>query len=259
MSSLSLVSIVIPVYNRTDKFRGALSSAVAQTYKNIEIIVIDDGSYAKAVSFAMWDILKFQKYDAKVEKDFEKLSRIENIQYIRQENKGAPAARNKGLEMARGDYVIFWDADVVAEPEMLEKMVSTLEKNMDASFVYCNFNLQYKKMTARGFDSAALKQNNYIHTTSLIRKKDAIKWDESLRRFQDWDLWLSMSEQGKKGAWIDENLFYIMGGGTISSWLPKCAYKKPWRWLPWVKSRVAKYEEGRRIVLEKHGISDIGY
>ena len=54
------------------------------------------------------------------------------------------------------------------------------------------------------FDTQKLKQNNCI-LTSLIRK-DAIKWDESLKRFQDWDLWLSMAEKGKTGVWVDEYL-----------------------------------------------------
>ncbi|MFA6427388.1 MAG: glycosyltransferase family A protein [Candidatus Magasanikbacteria bacterium] len=251
-----LISVIIPVYNRTDKFRGALSSVVQQTYKDIEIIVVDDGSYTDAVEYAMRDMLKFQKYDAQKEKDATALSHIEHIQYIRQENKGAPSARNKGLELARGEYVIFWDADVVAEPDMLQKMVEVLEKNNEASFVYCNFTLlpMSKKMKAQQFNLDALKKNNYIHTTSLIRRKDIIKWDEALKRFQDWDLWLTMGEHGKKGVWFDEYLFCIRGGGTMSSWLPSFTYKKPWCYLPWIKSRVKKYEEAKNIVLKKHNI-----
>ncbi|HAT03949.1 MAG TPA: hypothetical protein DCS29_04235 [Candidatus Magasanikbacteria bacterium] len=253
---MKLVSIIIPVYNRTDKFRSALSSVIAQTHENIEIIVVDDGSLPHAVEYTMRDMLKFQKYDAQKEDNQNILDRIEHIQYIRQENKGAPSARNKGLELVKGEYVIFWDADVVAQPDMLQKMLEVFEKNNEASFVYCNFTLMplSKKMKGQKFNVEELQKNNYIHTTSLIRRKDVIKWDESLKRFQDWDLWLSMIEKGKKGIWIDEYLFHVIGGGTMSSWLPSFTYKKPWSYLPWIKSRVKKYLEAREVILKKHKI-----
>ena len=165
---------------------------------------------------------------------------------------GAPVMRNRGLEKAKGDYVIFWDADVVAEPEMLEKLKNILDNNSEVSFVYCNYYFGKKKMSARKFDAQELKKNNYIHSTSLIRKKDAVKWDESLKRFQDWDLWLVMFEQGKSGVLVNEYLFKIIAKGTISSWLPKCAYKKPWKYLPGIKSRVEKYYKAREGIVKKH-------
>jgi len=256
---MDLISIIIPVYNRTDRFRHTLSSALGQTYKRTEIIVVDDGSLKNTVPFVIKDLLKFHNYDASIEEDSDALLRIENIQYYRQENKGAPAARNRGLELVKGEYVIFWDADIVAKPEMLQKMYDALQKNPEANFTYSNYGLWLmayglKQMRAQQFNFNILKKNNYIHTTSLIRRKDIIKWDESLKRFQDWDYWLTMVEQGKKGVWIDEYLFNITGSGTISGWLPKCAYKKPWRYFPWIKSRVKKYEEAKKIVMKKHGL-----
>jgi glycosyltransferase involved in cell wall biosynthesis len=179
---------------------------------------------------------------------------------FRQENKGAPSARNKGLEFAKGEYVIFWDADVVGRADMLQKMVDKLEVDKITSFVYCNHLLHIsnniyhttKKMCARAFDIESLKKVNYIHSTSLIRRQDAIKWDENLKRFQDWDLWLTMSEQGKKGVWLDEYLFEIISSGGMSRWLPSCAYKKPWKYLPWFRKEVRNYENAKRIIVEKH-------
>jgi len=73
--STSLISIIIPVYNRVDDFRAALHSILSQSHKDIEIIVVDDGS----------------------SEDVKKEVSDKEITYIRQENRGAPAARNRGL------------------------------------------------------------------------------------------------------------------------------------------------------------------
>ncbi len=229
-----LISIIIPVYNHQSALEKALASIQAQTYQDLELIVVDDGS-AEAV--------RLQTTDYRLP-----------INIVRQENKGAPTARNAGLNRAKGEYVILWDADVVGEPEMLEKMVSALEVNAEVSFVYSNHYFGKKKMPAQHWSTEALKQNNYIHSTSLIRRKDVVRWDEQLRRFQDWDLWLSMAEAGKTGVWIDEYLFRVDTGGTMSTWLPKIAYKKPWRWLPGIASKVRKYEEARDVLMKKHGL-----
>ena len=155
------ISIIIPVYNHVDALERALLSIGDQSYKNVEIIVVDDGS------------------DMPVQAD--------GVRIIRQKNAGAPAARNRGLKEATGEHVIFWDADVTADPTFLEKMVAVLKKDETASFVYTNMRYGDRLMPARPFNVDALKRNNYIHSTSLVRKRDAVQWDESLKRFQDWD------------------------------------------------------------------------
>lgn len=212
-----IISIIIPVYNQAKELEQALASIKNQTYKNVEIIIEKDKS-----------------------------------------REGAPIMRNRGLAKAKGDYVIFWDADVVAAPRMLEKMKECLDNNPLASFAYCNYNYQFPitnfkiNFNSQIFNVQKLRKNNYIHSTSLIRRKDAIPWDESLKRFQDWDLWLIMAEQGKTGVYIPETLFTITSKGTISSWLPSFAYKKPWKYLPWIRNKVRKYEEARELVRKKH-------
>ena len=243
-----LISIIIPVYNQAKELRLALDSIAKQTYKNLEVIVVDDGSKTK------FSIFNFQFL-------------IDTpIQFVRQENKGAPAARNRGLELARGEFVIFWDADVVAEPEMLEKLKARLDKHPEASYSYCNFqfsifnfqtifNFQFKKqIKSNEFSIEKLKRQNFIHSTSLIRKKDAIEWDESLKRFHDWDLWLMMAEQKKTGVWVDEFLFKIISQGTMSRWLPSFCYKEPFCRLPFISKRVQDYEEAKIVIQNKHGI-----
>lgn len=223
-----MISIVIPVYNNEEALKKALFSISGQSYKEVQVIVVDDGSTPPINSLDS------------------------SILIIRQENKGAPVARNAGRKKATGDYVIFWDVDVVAKPDMLKKMKEALDKNPKASFSYSNFYYGRKKMPAMACDSDALKKNNYIHTTTLLRTSDAWEWDQSLKRFQDWDYWLTLIENGRAGVWIDEYLFFVEPGGTMSSWLPSFAYNKPWRYLPGVHSKVRAYEEAKNVILTKH-------
>lgn len=229
--SSELISIIIPVYNHNKALNKALTSIAEQSYKNIEVIVVDDGSDIP-VSFS-------DKYTL-----------------VRQNNLGAPSARNHGMSFAKGEYIIFWDADVIARFDFLEILYITLQKNLDASFAYSNMHFGNHDMKAKKFDILELRKNNFIHTTSLIRRKDIIDWDESIKRFQDWDMWLSLSEKGRRGVWIDQFLFTVLeDNGKISFWLPKFAYKKPWKWFPWISSRVAQYEKARDIVIQKHKIN----
>ncbi len=179
---------------------------------------------------------------------------IEIIVETDEKHEGAPVMRNRGFVKSTGAYVIFWDADIVGEPEMIAKMVNKLDQNPDKDFVYCNYYFGYKKMPAQEFNLSALQKNNYIHSTSLVRREAVIKWDEALKRFQDWDFWLTLSENGKQGIWLDEYLFKIISKGTMSSWLPSFAYQKPWKWLPGIKNRVKKYEIAKNIIYKKHSI-----
>jgi glycosyltransferase involved in cell wall biosynthesis len=230
-----LISVIVPVYNQQENLLLALESIEKQTYENVEVIVVDDGSVEE---------LRTRNLG---------LGTIP-LQLVRQENKGAPAARNRGFELSKGGYVIFWDADVVGEPDMLEKLKKQLSERPEASFAYSNHYFGKRKMSGQHFTISALQRNNYIHTTSLVRRKDFPGFDELLKRFQDWDLWLTMGENGKKGVWVDEYLFTVKPGGTMSRWLPKFAYKKPWKWLPGIALRVRAYENAKKVIQKKHSL-----
>ena len=229
------ISVIIPVYNHAGALRQSLDSLRKQSFRDFEVIVIDDGSQ-DGLDYVIHD------FDDSL-----------TLRVFRQENKGAPSARNRGFELSTGEYVIFWDADIVGVPDMLQKMMKKMEEDVHADFVYCNFYLGKKIMKARPFDLETLKKVNYIHSTTLIRRESVIRWDEALRRFQDWDYWLCLAEQGKKGIWIDEELMTIIAEGTMSHWLPKFAYNKPWKYFPLFKEKVNKYERAKEIIYRKHG------
>ncbi len=237
-----LVSIIIPVYRHERMLIRTLRSIYSQTYPNLEVVVVDDGNGDPVV-------VEEERLSAHPQLAF---------QCIRQKHRGAPAARNTGFAASHGEYVIFWDADVIAEPRMITRMVKALEYHPGSSYAYSNFYYGKKKMPARVFDPRALEANNYIHSTSLIRREAVVLWDEDLKRFQDWDLWLTLLEQGSVGCWVPEYLFRVIPHvGGISRWLPQFAFRSPWRSLPFIRPRVMSYEHARHIVLAKHHLAGV--
>ena len=104
------VSLIIPVYNTTDYLRRCLESAVSQTYANMEIICVDDGSTDGSEKI----VDEFAAGDKRVIA-------------IHQENRGESNARNSGLRIASGDYIGFMDCDDWIEPDMYESLVAALE------------------------------------------------------------------------------------------------------------------------------------
>jgi len=238
-----MISIVIPAFNQAKKLSKCLESLYNQTYKNTEIIVVNDGSTDETGDVVRaWEI-KFEE-----ENDIPVLARGRSgFKYIKQDNTGANIARNIGSNSAKGEYVIFCDADVVMQPTMLEEMNDMLDDNPDVSFVYSSFYWGRKLFKLWPYDAEKLKQMPYIHTTSLMRRGDFPKFDSKIKRFQDWDLWLSIAERGGKGMWIDKPLFKVATGGTMSNWLPKFAYKL----LPFLPI-VKKYNEAMAYIKAKH-------
>ena len=155
-------------------------------------------------------------------------------------------ARNNGFKQSTGKYIIFCDADIIMKPTMLEKMNKVLDENLDISYVYSSFKFGWKKFNLWEFDADKLRQMPYIHTTSLMRREHFAGFDPSLKRFQDWDLWLTMLEKGYIGKWLNEVLFKIKSGGTISSWLPSFFVKLG------MGKKAKQYNSSKQQILDKH-------
>ncbi|MBI4435414.1 glycosyltransferase family 2 protein [Candidatus Uhrbacteria bacterium] len=229
------LSVIIPTYQHATTLPRALDSAFAQTRQPDEVIVVDDGST-----------------DATVEALAPYRDRIG---YLYQDNQGAPVARNRGFKQSTGELVIFWDADVIAEPMMLERLEDALKENPEAAWAYASFWWGRRLFQGRPFSAEALRSQNYIHTTALIRRKDFPGFDESLKRFQDWDLWLTMSEQGKVGIFVNESLYRVLVESdrpSYSRWLPKFVYQLPWRFLGWTPQAIRRYKAAHDVIVHKH-------
>ncbi|MFA6018313.1 MAG: glycosyltransferase [Patescibacteria group bacterium] len=236
-SKMPHISIVIPTYQHARPLRACIDSALRQTYPNIEIIVVDDGSTDNT---------------QEVLRTFGK-----KITVLHQENKGGNAARNRGLTISKGEYVIFVDADIVMRPDMIDLMFATLQSNPKSSYAYSGFRFGWKRFHGVPFDGEKLRKINYIMTTSLVRKADFPGFDASLRRLQDWDVWLTMLEQGKTGVLVPGILFSVVIDGesrTGSSWLPSFVYSLHWPILGWIPKRVRKYYEARSVIANKHNL-----
>jgi len=218
-----MVSIIIPVYNHQKELRKCLESIGAQTFKDFEIIVVDDGSEKEILV-------------------------TKNIKLIKQEHLGSNVARNRGFKESKGEYLLFCDADIIMRKDCLQKMFDALQKNPRALYAYSSFKFGFKKFVLWNFDAEKLKKMPYIHTTSLIRREHFLGFDENIKRLQDWDLWLSMLGRGYIGIFIPEILFRVKSGGKISKWLPSFFYK-----FSWLKS-VKKYNEAKKIIKKKHEI-----
>ena len=124
-----------------------------------------------------------------------------------QDLRGAPWARNRGAEMATGDSILFCDDDVRWIPKALEILVGTLGKHPEASYSYGAYQCGDRVNSDREFDAAALRRMNFVSTMSLVRRSDHPGWDESIKRLQDWDVWLTMLERGKVGVFCGIKVF----------------------------------------------------
>jgi glycosyltransferase involved in cell wall biosynthesis len=230
------IAVVIPCYDHAAELEKTLQALAEQTLQPKEVVVVDDcsGDDPKAV----------------VEKYHDRL----NISYHRlPTNQGAPAARNTGSDLTTAPYIIFLDADAELEPQALDVLRRTLTKHPEAAFAYSNFYWGKKLFRGKPWDAEALRKLNWIHTSSLLRRSAFPRFDEDLKKFQDWDLWLTMAEQGGSGIWVDEALFRVTERKTgISRWLPSFVHKLPWPILGWMPLEIKRYREAESIIRKKH-------
>lgn len=227
------VSVIIPVYKRVELLDACVRSCMRSTVPPCEVIIVDDGNSAA---------------------DAAEISRIASLHAAKlircDSNGGAPRARNKGAAAAHGDALFFADADIELESHALELLTAALVKSSDVSFTYGDYELESHTMRAQEFSVQSLRKNNYISSMSLVRKEVFPGFDESLRRFQDWDLWLTIVQHGGTGVYVPTTVCRIMASGTISTWLPSFIVKNL-RWFSWIP-QVKKYLSAREIIERKH-------
>lgn len=144
----SKVSIIIPIYNTAKYLPRCLDSVISQTYKNLEVILVDDGSNDKSGQIA----------DDYAKKD-------KRIKVIHQQNQGQSAARNTGLQAATGEYISFIDSDDEVAPTFIAQLITAYEK--DASLTVCG--IHYKHLRAHSTEDV------YISPLRPRRAKESQK------------------------------------------------------------------------------------
>jgi glycosyltransferase involved in cell wall biosynthesis len=199
-----LVSVIIPTFNREHTILRSVRSVLRQTYSNLELIIVDDGS------------------DDQTELLIKSLNDT-RIRYIKHAmNRWGGVARNIGCEMARADFIAFLDSDDQWLPDKLEKQVDFLTQ-LDRSFglVYSDFYVikkdHVKKRERYAFEDISdfLLTRNFIGTISTVIVKKAYfdligGFDENLESCQDWDLYLRLCKICKFGFLVDPLVKYFM-------------------------------------------------
>lgn len=239
---MSTVDIVIPVYNQSRALIECLKCLRLQTFQDFQVIIVDDGS-TDGVENTVQLFLRAQNIQTKNFR--EELST--KTRFIRQKHQGASIARNTGATLSRAEYILFCDADVIPNKNLIKYTLQTLKNNPNKSYSYTSFKYGWKKFKLWKFSGETLKKMPYIHTTSLIRRAHFPGFDPALKKFQDWDLWLTMLEHGYEGIWIPKYLFSVRPGGTMSKWVPKFFYRYFRK-----NKNVQEYRQGMEIIQKKH-------
>lgn len=127
---------------------------------------------------------------------------------VNDQGKGACWARNEGFKQCDTEFVLFSDNDIQWTINGLKYLVETLKSHPEASFSYGVYRIGPYTQCHEQFDPGLLTHHNYISTMSVLRAKDFVGFDETLKRFQDWDLWLNLLlNHGKVGVNCNKLIF----------------------------------------------------
>ncbi|WP_421658641.1 glycosyltransferase family 2 protein [Leptothermofonsia sp. ETS-13] len=191
-----IVSVVMPCYNQGKYVDEAVGSVLNQTFQSFEIILINDGSTDEETNQILGN---YQK---------------PGVTVLHTENRGPAAARNTGIQYARGQYILPLDADDRIAPTYLEQAVRILDENPNVGIVYCEaefFGEKTGKFDLPGFNFPGILLGNMIFNSSFYRKADWEKvggYKNDFRGWEDYDFWLSLIELGREVVRIPEVLYY---------------------------------------------------
>ncbi len=196
-----LVSVIIPCFEGEKYIADAIESVLNQTHKNFELIIINDGSTDDSKEI----IKKYCLLDLR-------------IKYFYQDNEGVSAARNKGIEKAKGEFIAFLDADDVWEPENLEVKIYVLKEDKTIDWVFSDVYLADESLNkieviVGGDDTKILnsllsRKGDVIHAPSniVVRTKclgpSAVLFDKHLSTSADWDFCVQLAAKKFKGKRI---------------------------------------------------------
>jgi glycosyltransferase involved in cell wall biosynthesis len=223
-----LVSTIIPTYDRPEKLGGAIKSVISQTYDNIEIVVVDDGSANEYVDNVVEDV-----------------SGSLPTQILRHnKNKGIPAARNTGVESANGEYIAFLDDDDVWKAKKIEKQVSVMQgEGRAVSYTWLDRVDENGNVTGRvtktssGVVRQEVPDGGFPGPPAVCIERDAILdvggFDDSLTRMEDTEFGLRLADKYEY-ACVPETLVIADAGSSPTS---KYVWEK---------------RKGVREILEKH-------
>lgn len=211
-----MISVVIPTHNRCNIVGRSIDSVLNQTYDDIEVIVVSDGSTDDT--------------DAVVSKYENSDHRVKYVSYT--PARGGNYARNLGISRSSGEYVAFLDDDDTWYPEKLEKQLKVLEENplvglvyTGSHVIYVNEKIEYRSIPKKsGYLLHELLLDNVVGSTStvLVRKtifEQSGVFDENLGALQDYDLWIRIAKYTQIGVVSEEliNYYNCRSGKQVSA------------------------------------------
>jgi len=198
--SRPIVSVIIPCYNQANFLAEAVESIARQSFRELEIIIVNDGSTDNTSEIALSLVRRFTEY---------------RILLIEQENQGLPAARNVGIERSSGKYILPLDADDKIDRDFLAKTVDILEQQLNISIVYTDvqeFGEEFNIIPSIDWDFEKLCLMNYITATALFRREVWLEnrgyKNEMKDGYEDWEFWLNAAANGFKGKRLPLPLFF---------------------------------------------------
>jgi glycosyltransferase involved in cell wall biosynthesis len=205
MASLPLVSVVVTSYNYGRFLREAVASVQGQSYKNVEIIVVDDGSTDDTAAVA----------------------RELPVRYVYQRNGGVCRARNHGATLARGELLMFLDADDILRPAYIERCQRALAgAPARVAYVYTQmeyFGDQTGIFTTSPFSLERILLGGFIHASALMKRAVfeqtggfSLQWT---RGHEDMELWVRMFSLGHEGLLLPEPLLLYRRHGRTRNTL----------------------------------------
>lgn len=209
-----LVSVIMPVYNAGEYLVEALDSVFAQTYQNIEVIAINDGSTDKSLQI----LRKYAKNE----------TRLKAITYKR--NKGVGAAANKGVAAAKGDYIARMDADDIIPPDRIKKQVKYLLENPNvvvvggqvelineykSPIVAKRFPYIHKDIVNLAFETMPIQQGAMMVNKKLL-PAEFVWYRTKLETSEDLDFFFRIFKYGQGANVKDTVLFYRQHGKSIT-------------------------------------------
>ena len=206
---IPIISVILPIHNAEKTLKETLDSLICQTYKNFEIIAIDDGSKDSSLSI----LNKYSKQEPR-------------LRIISRTNKGLPHTLNEGIGLARGKYIARMDADDICLPIRFEKQIAFLEKNnLDLCGTQIQeFGLNSRKsslpITEEGCIIKSLFSCSFIHPTIFGKKSVFLKYkyNEDFDCSQDYNLWCRMLANNIRINNMPEILLkYRIASNTITS------------------------------------------
>ncbi|HET8732591.1 MAG TPA: glycosyltransferase family A protein [Anaeromyxobacteraceae bacterium] len=255
-----LVSIVIPNHDLGSFVGEAIDSALAQTHRELEIVVVDDGSGDDSVA-------RIRAHPGLATGAF---------RLLEQANAGVCGARNAGAAVCRGAYLLFLDADDVLDRRYVEACLGALRASpLPTAYAYTamqHFGASQELDPSRPFDPAWLLTHNFVNASALIRREafQAVGgWNPDFRTgHEDHELWIRMLDRGYVGVLVPEPLLRYRrhpGGSrnSLSVWkrrrlLADVAVRHPrmYRsWLRWHPLRAAAARRRRQRLHPGHGAS----